>query len=187
MNKKWIIEIQGQSENKPNISIAKVLFGSVRKSSCKLCHNYFLDADNADDADSDCRMVLVAGICQSGLSTKKGDPSHSWNGSPHQNGSDLLSHLGSTIGAVGLNFSVRNGKRWNPDAIATWISLSSFFIYMTIAQAKETNPSHNLYNSKNTPWLKKPFGQLVMLGWMCLHTYTCILSTSSSLTTLNEI
>jgi len=26
-----------------------------------------------------------------------------------------------------------------------------------------------------------------MLGWMCLHTYTCILSTSSSLTTLNEI
>ena len=38
---------------------------------------------------------------------------------PYQNGSDLLSHLGSTIGAVGLNFSVRNGKRWNPDAIAT--------------------------------------------------------------------
>jgi hypothetical protein len=27
--------------------------------------------------------------------------------------------LRSTIGAVGLNFSVRNGKRWNPDAIAT--------------------------------------------------------------------
>ena len=25
----------------------------------------------------------------------------------------------STIGAAGLNFSVRNGKRWNPDAIAT--------------------------------------------------------------------
>ena len=25
----------------------------------------------------------------------------------------------STIGAVGLNFSVRNGKRWNPDAITT--------------------------------------------------------------------
>ena len=26
---------------------------------------------------------------------------------------------GSTIGAGGLNFSVRNGKRWNPAAIAT--------------------------------------------------------------------
>ena len=25
----------------------------------------------------------------------------------------------STIGAIGLNFSVRNGKRWNTDAIAT--------------------------------------------------------------------
>jgi len=27
--------------------------------------------------------------------------------------------VGSTIGVVGLNFSVRNGKRWNPSAIAT--------------------------------------------------------------------
>ena len=29
----------------------------------------------------------------------------------------------STIGATGLNFSVRNGKRWNPGAIATkcWV------------------------------------------------------------------
>ena len=25
----------------------------------------------------------------------------------------------STIGALGLNFSVRDGKRWNPKAIAT--------------------------------------------------------------------
>ena len=25
----------------------------------------------------------------------------------------------STIGAIGLNFSVRNGKRWDPDAITT--------------------------------------------------------------------
>ena len=36
-----------------------------------------------------------------------------------ENGGYLLSHKRSTIGAVGLNFSVRNGKRWNPDAIAT--------------------------------------------------------------------
>ena len=28
----------------------------------------------------------------------------------------------STIGAFGLNFSVRNGKRWNPGAIATKMS-----------------------------------------------------------------
>ena len=38
---------------------------------------------------------------------------------PLENGGDLLSHLRSTIGADGLNFSVRNGKRWNPGAIAT--------------------------------------------------------------------
>ena len=29
----------------------------------------------------------------------------------------------STIGAAGLNFSVRDGKRWNPGAMATWICL----------------------------------------------------------------
>ena len=34
-------------------------------------------------------------------------------------GDDLLSHNCSTIGAGGLNFSVRNGKRWSPAAIVT--------------------------------------------------------------------
>ena len=35
-------------------------------------------------------------------------------------GSYLLSHLkGSTIGVDGLNFSVRDGKRWNTVALAT--------------------------------------------------------------------
>ena len=34
-------------------------------------------------------------------------------------GGDLLSRLRSTIGAVGLNFSVRNGKRWDTNAVAT--------------------------------------------------------------------
>ena len=123
-------------------------------------------------------LLLCCRYLLSGLSTKKGDPSHSWNGSPYQNGSDLLSHLGSTIGAVGLNFSVRNGKRWNPDAIATWISL------MTIAQAKETNTPHNHTTQSIRPGRKETFGQLVMLGWTSLNAYTCILSTLSSTTTL---
>ena len=39
-------------------------------------------------------------------------------------GSDLLSHFRSTIGAVRFNFSVRNGKRWNPHAITTLVSFS---------------------------------------------------------------
>ena len=34
-------------------------------------------------------------------------------------GGYLLSHLRSTIGTIGLNFSVRNGKRWNPNVITT--------------------------------------------------------------------
>ena len=39
-------------------------------------------------------------------------------------GSDLLSHFRSIIGAVRFNFSVRNGKRWNPHAITTLVSFS---------------------------------------------------------------
>ena len=35
----------------------------------------------------------------------------------------ILSHFRSTIGAAGFNFSVRNGKRWNPRAMAALISL----------------------------------------------------------------
>ena len=36
-----------------------------------------------------------------------------------QDGDYLLSHLRSTIGVTKLNFSVRNGKRWNLRAIVT--------------------------------------------------------------------
>ena len=37
-------------------------------------------------------------------------------------GDYLLSHFRSTIGVVRLNFSVRNGKRWDPHAIITLMS-----------------------------------------------------------------
>ena len=50
---------------------------------------------------------------------KKKDAPDSFVQSVLKNGSDLLSHLRSTIGVNGLNFSVRNGKRWNPATIAT--------------------------------------------------------------------
>ncbi len=40
-------------------------------------------------------------------------------------GGYLLSHFRSTIGAAGFNFSVRNGKRWNPRAMAALVSLSA--------------------------------------------------------------
>ena len=42
-----------------------------------------------------------------------------------QVGGDLLSRFRSTIGAGGLNFSVRNGKRWGPAAIAAFSFLAS--------------------------------------------------------------
>ena len=37
-------------------------------------------------------------------------------------GGYLLSHFRSTIGVVRFNFSVRNGKRWNPRAMAALMS-----------------------------------------------------------------
>ena len=40
-------------------------------------------------------------------------------------GGYLLSHFRSTIGVAGFNFSVRNGKRWSPRAIATLVSYRS--------------------------------------------------------------
>ena len=40
---------------------------------------------------------------------------------PSVGGGYLLSHFRSTIGVVRLNFSVRNGKRWNPHAITTLV------------------------------------------------------------------
>ena len=42
--------------------------------------------------------------------------------SPLLGGDYLLSHFRSTIGVVRLNFSVRNGKRWDPHAIITLMS-----------------------------------------------------------------
>ena len=56
-------------------------------------------------------------FCNYVAKTKRG-VIHLDNSSP-ENGGYLLSHKRSTIGAVGLNFSVRNGKRWNPDTITT--------------------------------------------------------------------
>ena len=38
-------------------------------------------------------------------------------------GGYLLFRFRSTIGVAGFNFSVRNGKRWSPRAIATLMSL----------------------------------------------------------------
>ena len=38
-----------------------------------------------------------------------------------EGGGDLLSRFRSTIGAARLNFSVRDGKRWGPRAVAAFV------------------------------------------------------------------
>ena len=55
------------------------------------------------------------------ITINEGAPASIAHGGSVKDGGYLLSHLRSTIGVGGLNFSVRNGKRWDPAAIATWI------------------------------------------------------------------
>ena len=89
----------------------------------------------------------------------------------------------STIGASRLNFSVRNGKRWNPAAIATWYGghvLSVTDFYNVILKIFILNSSLKILHSQfyilNSNWLvaiqlkvcasrRKAFGQLVVLGF----------------------
>ena len=62
-----------------------------------------------------------------------------------EGGGDLLSHFRSTIGVVRFNFSVRNGKRWNPHAITTLISLSlEVFDYLLTYKVKKNIGSNFL-------------------------------------------
>ena len=66
----------------------------------------------------------------------------------------------STIGAGGLNFSVRNGKRWDPAAITTYIwGLTPCTQDLTV-----TTPSPETITSDNNS-TAKAFGQLVVLGF----------------------
>ena len=46
-------------------------------------------------------------------------PEHKLQSFLNLRGGYLLSHFRSTIGVVRLNFSVRNGKRWDPHAMTT--------------------------------------------------------------------
>ena len=45
-----------------------------------------------------------------------------------EGGGYLLSRFRSTIGVAGFNFSVRDGKRWSPRAMATLMSFSCILI-----------------------------------------------------------
>ena len=80
-----------------------------------------------------------------------------------------LPRVCSTIGAIGLNFSVRNGKRWNPDAITTGISFGQH----SVANYSLVLLSFKMHFVKYQPSAGTPhvagtaasFGQLVRLGF----------------------
>ena len=59
------------------------------------------------------RLTSPAGRVQ-----KKSAPGSLLLSGAHGGGGDLLSRFRSIIGARGFNFSVRNGKRWSPPAVA---------------------------------------------------------------------
>ena len=96
----------------------------------------------------------------------------------------------STIGAVGLNFSVRDGKRWNPNAMITWISdvqivnfhsymgwyiwicRSSYSIYFSfVIQARDSRMYSSIFATLKKS-LKKSF-RAISTAWLnillCVH------------------
>ena len=75
----------------------------------------------------------------------------------------------STIGASGLNFSVRNGKRWNPTAITTWYKVDywlnkTVFVELWFCCLVVLLSCGTTIQLKVWTW-KKVFGQLVVLGF----------------------
>ena len=93
--------------------------------------------------------------------------------------------LRSTIGVTELNFSVRNGKRWNLSAIVTWIRQTWCKKSKAITALKK-NGTLNVYTHTYSSKTRSERAISNARLWhRCL--YTCILSTSSSLTTLRNL
>ena len=61
------------------------------------------------------------GVRESRAGIKKGSPGPLSGPGDPEGGGDLLSRFRSTIGAPGFNFSVRDGKRWDPRAVAAFV------------------------------------------------------------------
>ena len=91
-------------------------------------------------------------------------------------GGDLLSHRRSTIGAGGLNFSVRNGKRWGPAAIATRMGRQDG------KKGGRGDPDRGHPRAHAQAERVRAISKARLRRH---RPYTCLLSTSSSLTTLS--
>ena len=80
----------------------------------------------------------------------------------------------STIGASGLNFSVRDGKRWDTGAMAA---------IMTSTRAQGTRGKNTRHRTGDKPRKKH---RAISSARLCRHRLcTCALSTSSSATALH--
>ena len=127
-------------------------------------------------------------------------------------GGYLLSHSRSTIGVVRLNFSVRNGKRWDPHAITALARCGARCgrrdasgpstgtrrppVSAGSLQAAEPGREAGLRHARHLAaravfclcaWAhRKALGQLVRLGSGRRRPCTCRLSTSSSPTALRR-
>ncbi len=118
---------------------------------------------------------------------------------PKKGGYLLSRSAGSTIGVSGLNFSVRNGKRWDTAAIATIISDSGIHaaqhhfeegrIIPLTSNQQNIKKQTKMYMKKHPCEKKyrvpsKSFRAISSARLWRRRLYTCTLSTSSSLTTL---
>ena len=112
----------------------------------------------------------------------------------------------STIGASGLNFSVRNGKRWDPAAITTWLpayhitlghtSLPEITLHVRQRQAirpyrwrisTSKTIEHRLLTTTERMRAGRKSRAISSARLWRHRLYTCTLSTSSSMTTLKGV
>ena len=72
-------------------------------------------------------------------------------------GGDLLSRFRSIIGAPGFNFSVRNGKRWSPRAVAALMPFAVVSVYVAgawrppRARTSMTGPEEGVRSGRRVP------------------------------------
>ena len=78
-----------------------------------------------------------------GSSGIKERPRLLWGVAVSVRGGYLLFHFRSIIGVVRFNFSVRNGKRWSPDAIATLVRLSVARFRASLYKVKRAHGSED--------------------------------------------
>ena len=137
--------------------------------------------------------MLGGAVWRQGI--KKG-PRGTFPFSGGRGGGDLLSRFRSTIGAAGFNFSVRDGKRWGPGAVAAFVCV------FAVDPASASGGGRTVWGGRGLPGssrldkragqiaglrcflLRKGFGRLVPLGCARRRACTCGLSTSSSATAL---